>query len=307
MKNHAFIMPVFKQPGLVARIIKVLEAPNHFFFLHVDKKTQNFSEFVEKCGACKNVCFIERIPIYHGTISQVNATINLLQATLKHKTAFDFVHLISGNDYPLRSNEQLDAFFETTEQSFMYFNYDDKHPQWKDVYEEHTNWWHSNGTENILDRFFCKHSHSRLLNRLFPRKPINGLTGGWDWCTWHISVVEFIVDAIQNTKHGRDLLKRFNHTISPCEHFFTTLLSDNIEKLNVCKHFPIRFVSWEPHHPLKSNYRPYNLDERDYERVIDSAAFFCRKVDEVVSAKFMDMVDAQRGTQYNILEHDYFI
>ena len=48
------------------------------------------------------------------------------------------------------------------------------------------------------------------------------------------------------------------------------------------------------------------MDERDFDRVVNGAAFFCRKVDEVTSAKFLDMIDAQRGERYDIKEHEYF-
>ena len=58
-------------------------------------------------------------------------------------------------------------------------------------------------------------------------------------------------------------------------------------------------ADYDPH-------RPYILTEMDYDLVVNSKAFFCRKVDEKISAKLLDMIDSQRGQKYNIFEHDYF-
>lgn len=44
--------------------------------------------------------------------SQIQATINLMIAVKKHSIKFDFVHLISGQDYPLKGNECFDKFFD---------------------------------------------------------------------------------------------------------------------------------------------------------------------------------------------------
>lgn len=101
-------------------------------------------------------------------------------------------------------------------------------------------------------------------------------------------------------------MRRFNHTHATGEHLWPTLLNNNFENLKIRKHFPLRYISWKAYHDVEQTHRPYDMDERDYERVINSAAFFCRKVDEVVSSKLMDMIDAQRGNPYDITKHDYF-
>lgn len=45
MKNHAFLILAHKQPGLLSRIVSVLKAPNHYFFIHVDAKCDGFQRF----------------------------------------------------------------------------------------------------------------------------------------------------------------------------------------------------------------------------------------------------------------------
>ncbi len=305
MKNHAFIIPCHTQPKLLARIISVLQARNHYFFVHVSGQVENYAEFVAACNGLKNVKFVQRIPVYWAGISQVYATIVLLKAVSEHPVHFSYVHQISGQDYPLRSNEQFDAFFETTQESFMCYNYEKDMDYWNKIYADHTNGWFSNGKDCFYDRIFLKVANSRL-RYFFTRSPIEGVAGAWDWWSWSDRVVNYILQELKRPS-GKSLLKRFNHTHAPGEHFFATLLYSHIEKLKIRKHFPLRYISWAPHRPIETKKRPYNLNELDFDYVINSAAFFCRKVDEIESAKFLDMVDAQRDNSYDITEHDYFL
>lgn len=36
--NHAFLIVAHDSPELLQRIVKRLEAPNHYIFIHLDKK-----------------------------------------------------------------------------------------------------------------------------------------------------------------------------------------------------------------------------------------------------------------------------
>ena len=305
MKNHAFLILAHNQPELLSRIVSVLMAPNHYFFIHVDAKCDGFQRFRDATNRIGggNAQFVNRIACYHCGVSLVYAEIALLKEAERHPAHFDYVHLISGQDYPLRTNRQFDEFFENTDESFMCYNFEEDMDYWRPIYDEKANWWHSNGTNGIIDRFCYRHSHSRLLNRLLPRRPIPNHAGGWQWFSWSDKVVTFVMRYM--TEHPK-LLRRFNHTGSPDEHYFTTMLYPYLDQLKIRKHFPLRYISWHAYHEVEQQHRPYNMDERDFDRVVNSAAFFCRKVDEVTSAKLLDMIDAQRGQRYDIREHDYF-
>ena len=43
MLNHAFLIIAHDSPELLRRIIDNLRAPNHFFFVHLDKKVDRQS------------------------------------------------------------------------------------------------------------------------------------------------------------------------------------------------------------------------------------------------------------------------
>lgn len=307
MKNHAFLIIAHKQPKLLARTLSVLEASNHHFFINVDAKSSCFSEFYNMIGGGKiqNVHFLKkRIACYWAGISLVDVEIELMKAAKSFPVLFDYYHLISGQDYPLRSNEQFDAFFESTEDSFMCFNFEKDIDYWMPIYKMKTSQFYTNGTHSWSERLYLKMVNNRFSRKLIKRKTIPNLAGGWQWFSWSANVVDYVLNYLSENPGFR---RRFNHTSSPDEHFFTTMLYSHLDELHIRKHFPLRYISWEPYRPIAQKHRPYNLEEFDYNRVINSAAFFCRKVDEVESAKFLDMVDAQRNNHYEITEHNYFI
>lgn len=83
MLNHAFIIQVHQQPELFGRTVKRLAAPNHYFFVNVDKKTDD-SPFKEVVTGVDNVNFLEgedRTDVRWGGFSQVLCTQRLLSKT----------------------------------------------------------------------------------------------------------------------------------------------------------------------------------------------------------------------------------
>lgn len=291
-------MPLYHQPRLLRRTLKVLEKDHHHFFIHVDAKNKDYQAFEEAVSDISNVHLIQpRSKVYHASFSQINAILSLFRAALSSGTTFDFYHLISGQDYPLRSNEQFDQFFEHTTHSFMYFDTGDFLNSMQAEYKRCVDEFHFNNTHSLYSRIYERLRLGRLLRLFYRRQPIKGLYGGWDWFTWNHPTTTFVMDYLQ--AHP-DYLQRFSHTASPTEHLFSTLLHPYIGQLGIEPQNPLRYVSWHPHRPIDTDYRPYDLNECDFESVVNSTCFFCRKVDERKSAKLLDMIDAQRGQQFDM-------
>lgn len=140
----------------------------------------------------------------------------------------------------------------------------------------------------------------QLISIISKRPDVDNFSIGSAFYSFHKRVVEFILNY--NLQHP-DFLCRFVYTSSPSEFFFHTMLKPYISEMNIHTDEPLRYFSFVPHRPINTKYRPFILNEMDYEYVIDSRAFFCRKVDEKQSAKLLDMIDSQRGSFYDINDH----
>lgn len=305
MKQHAFLIMVHKQPALLGRSLKILAAPNHHFFIHVDSKVGGgISLYKDATSNIDNVHFVnDRESVHHCGISHLYALIKMFKEALKSGTDYDFYHIISGQDYPLRSNKQFDDFFENTEHSFMYI--DHHHSRLlKFKYQYWSRGWFPNNTSARWAKMFCKLHLSLIPFIFFRRKAIPNYAGGWDWFSWNRRVMKYVIEFLdENPK----LIQRFDHTVCPTEHIFHTILENKSYEFGIEKTNPLRYVSWVPKRELDNKYLPYDLTELDYDRVIDSKAFFCRKVDEKISAQLLNMIDEQRGAEYNLNDHTNFI
>lgn len=300
MKNHCFLILAHKQPELLRRIVSILAAPNHYFVINVDSKYKNIQEFKDKLSGIANVTIVN-YSVFHCDFSHLEALLAMFKTALAIGN-IDYYHVISGQDYPLRSNEQFDLFFESTDHSFMWIDREDsKKEKERDYFQ---NAWHFNKLNKISSKVYHGLKVGIILGYILRRKPIPGYSGGWDWFSWHSSVVDYFFSYLD--KHP-NYVKRYNYTMTPTEHIFHTVVAKKLKELRIENENPLRYVSWNPKREVSTPYRPYNLNELDYPFVINSKAFFCRKVDEKESNRLLDLIDAQRNEPYNINEHDYFI
>lgn len=86
--------------------------------IHVDKKS-NIEDFLFLKK--NNVHFIDnRINILWGNISQIISTIELMKYSLKYE--YEYFFLLSGDDIPLKSNEDLNNFlYKNSKYEFIHY------------------------------------------------------------------------------------------------------------------------------------------------------------------------------------------
>lgn len=107
----AYLILAHNTPKHLQRLITALSSGSSSFFIHLDKKS-NIDDFLGIKG--NNVHFTrERVPVFWGDFSIVEATLILLRTALADRCNFDRFVLLSGADYPLRSAAYIEQFFES--------------------------------------------------------------------------------------------------------------------------------------------------------------------------------------------------
>lgn len=296
MLNHAFLIMTHKSPELLSRIIHHLAQDNHYFFIHVDKRYKgDIRDFADIISDVKNVIFIPRQSVYHGSVTQIYCEIALFANALNYHERMDYFHLISGQDYPIRSNVCFDLFFEKNNgRSFACIEGKDYHEEMmKRSYLIRTQIYHPN-TNSLISSLFFRLTW-RLQLQLNLRKPIRDIWGGWNWKSLTRYVVKFMLEYINENPA---FLRRFNYTLSCDEIYFQTIFHKRMQEFKIEGLLPLRYVSWEATHPVNDNYRPYILDERDLPFILSSQAFFCRKVDLPQSKMLLDLIDQNRDNDF---------
>lgn len=276
MLNHVFLMEVHNWPLQVVEIIHKLDAPNHFFIIHIDKKSRSIFEnekrFVGLIDYYKVVVVKDSVSVNWGGYSQIVAEIRLMQTARNHPVNFDYYHLISGQCWPFRSNNDFDLYFEKIEGKSLL-----------DFIET------PNSEISRYDRFhfndifnYKKHEFSaRIINiiqylllLIIPlRKPLPVKSYfGANWFSIHRSLVDYTLSYI---KENESFCKRFKHTSCCDEIFFQTIMC-NSPLINDILPNNKRYVSWE--RTYENEPLPRELCENDFESICEMNPLFIRKI-----------------------------
>lgn len=111
--KHAMLIMAHNQFEILKLLMRQLDDERNDLFIHVDKKAKMFSqsEFDNICTKSK-VYFIPQMSIYWGHSSIVECELCLLEAALKSGEEYSYMHLLSGVDLQLKSNDVIHKFFD---------------------------------------------------------------------------------------------------------------------------------------------------------------------------------------------------
>ena len=105
----AYLIATHDAPNQTRRLIEALSSDMARFFIHVDAKA-SLGAFSAIQGSA--VRFIEkRERVYWGDFSQVQSSLNLIEAALAAQPQCERLVLLSGGDFPLRSASYIEQFF----------------------------------------------------------------------------------------------------------------------------------------------------------------------------------------------------
>jgi hypothetical protein len=114
MSKHGYLLMAHGQFEQLKKLILLLDDPRNDIYVHVDAKSRDFNQdqfvnLTKKAG----LSFIKRKRVTWGAYSQVRCELELLEAATKEY--HDYYHLLSGSDLPIKSQDQIHAFYETNQ------------------------------------------------------------------------------------------------------------------------------------------------------------------------------------------------
>ncbi len=222
----------------------------------------------------------KRENIHWGAFSIVKATLNAMELIVNLNKSFDYLVLLSGQDYPIKSNDYISNYFSKFygNDFIEFFSIPGPSPYGYDFYM-----YHFMDIRNIyLRKFF--HGFSRLLALIYKRKFFRDLTpfGGSAWWAISYNSTKFIIDFV---KKNPRIIKFFKRTILPDEMFFQTLILNSPNSSNVINN-NLRFIQWTGSSP-----NPSILTKHNFELLKESPKLFARKLDLLKDKEIFDLLD----------------
>lgn len=289
-----YIILAHKLPEQVVRLVRKLNTDETVFLIHVDKKTdhETYLRMANPLRMNKNVIFIKRHNCNWGDISLVKATLSAIFELRTRNISFDYAILLSGQDYPIKSNNQIKRVLEES-QGLSYINYFTEPEPLAIKWLERIVYWHfklhrwhfifphqSMFINPLFNRFWKVFGKNIKIRRALPLD-LKPYFGGQFWCLSK-ECISYIQDFV---KKNPSYLRFFRFSNIPDEIFFQTILL-NSRYNNRLINDDLRYIRFSSQ---KSHPKILNID--DFEKFIHSSNLFARKFDSDIDSSVLDMID----------------
>jgi len=273
----AHLILAHKNPGQLARLIARLAHADSHFYIHIDQKTDitPFLFLTEN----QNVFFISnRVRVFWAGYSQVQSTLNSFEEIIARGNNYDYINLISGQDYPLQSATGIHRYLsENPGKAFM------------EYYPVYTVW--KEAIPRISEYFFTESSFpgkyyvEQLLNKLLPVRKLPGAmepVGRSTWFTITSGQVAYILDFV---RIHPAYVRFFKKSWGADELFFQTILYNSPAKKDMVNN-NLLYVDWS-----KGGPNPKMLTMADAGALMSSGKLWARKFDDTVDKEILDYID----------------
>jgi len=304
-----YIILAHKNPLQLKRLVQRLYENWTYFYIHVDLNT-DIAPFTEALVEFEQVKLLEdfyRQPGIWGDIGIVKGTLAAMRSIIADRRN-GYTILLSGQDYPLATNNAILSFFENKE-----INYIDTIPVealWKKHGRDRITKYKINKSNNrghflllpsIFDRDFYRWKTLGQLNylrktgkfksfflilrkRKFPKNL--RATGGSVYWALPLKSIFYIIDFLEQNP---DYLHYNENTLCVDEIFFQSIVSSfqKKEKLKVSK--SITYVNWK----RKTGPLPVTFKKSDFDELKKASKnnFFARKFDMEMDSEILDKID----------------
>lgn len=273
---------VHKNDYALQKLLQLIDDKRNDIYIHVDKKS-DISSFINLKSLLfySEIQFTDRVSVEWGTYSQVEAELCLFKAASVHN--YQCYHLISGADLPLKSQKEIQNFFDKNkDKEFIRFENS------KFTYSERVNYYYvfqKNLRTQTMEKFFNKIFVS--LQKLLHIKRNKNIVfqKGTNWVSITDDLIKFILSKEEWIQ------KTFNHTFCSDEIFIQTIVQNST-------YFKNRLYRKSYDNNMNSIQRlidwdrgtPYVFRENDLSELINSSHLFARKFDPIIDKNVIDLL-----------------
>lgn len=291
--KHAFLVIAHNNWWQLKQLITLLDDVEHDIYVHIDQKSKDFrQEDFEGIVKKSKIYFYQEYKVYWGGYSIVQVEMLLFEEA--YKKGYDYYHVLSGADLPLKSNKELHDFFEKN-RGLEFISYDEDKLNNDPEIRRRTRLYHF--LQNYRRGFKIKQLNSfftfceRVLLVMQIVLHVNRVKK-IDWTIKYgsqwVSVTHKLVGVlIQN----REKIKKvFSYTNCADELFIQTVAYNcgfkNVIYQDSCtqKTENMRLIDWE----RGANGNPYTFCLKDYDWLMSQDGYlFARKFSETVDREII--------------------
>ncbi|NQG97232.1 hypothetical protein HO675_03925 [Streptococcus suis] len=296
MKKHAYLIIAYDKFDQLAFQVSLLDDPRNDIYIHIDKRSalsDTTIAQIQNTAKHSKVYFVPRMAVYWGHFSLVECEL-LLYQTASNQEEYAFYHLLSGADFPLRSQDYIHDFFQQHADKTFIARFNEQQAEDLKLYKlvEHYHFFRKITPRNLapLPRKILR-AYQILENKVQTFLHIDRLHGkrkemGFDGYSQWKSINHRVLKGILSER--KFINKHFHHTFCSDEYYFGMTLK-KAGLLDTIYHYPavndipdelqgnLRYINWWDGHPYEWTDSPE--DKAQLEKGIALGHLFSRKFD----------------------------
>lgn len=287
MKKHAYLIMAHSEPYILEKLLEMIDDERNDIYVHIDKKSTNIDVNKLK-GIVKksNIFFIEQINICWGSFQQIECEVLLLKNAIKNK--YQYYHLLSGVDLPLKTQDEIYEFFNKNEgKEFVHFMYHHVTTSELDRIKYYHVFIKNRRSSNILKKIFSKVMDTVAISIQkivrFSRIKDNNIMYGANWFSITHELAEYVVSKEEFIN------KQYKRTLCADEIFLQTLVYNSkfydnlyLKKDNDYNQI-MRHIDW-------NRGTPYTFEINDFDELMSSSKLFARKFSTKNGTELIDKI-----------------
>ena len=277
--KHAYLILAHNNYYCLEKLLRLIDDARNDIYIHVDSKSKDFrAERIKKTVKKSSLYFTRRINVGWGEYSMIRAEMILFQEAYKGEYAY--YHLISGADLPIKTQDEIHAFFSKNRgKQFICCAKEDIIRQ-KDIHSRFRYYYFP----------FDKNSYLlRIQRKLGCIRPSSQITCGFgsQWVSLTHEAVGYLLSKKKWIKRtfgfsscGDEVYKQ---TLLQNSQFNDSLYPDPFSTERRTS-FNMREILWN------EGSHPHVFTVGDYQHLIESECLFARKFDDTIDRIIIDMV-----------------
>ena len=278
-KKHAYLIMAHNNWYCLEKLLMLLDDERNDIFLHIDAKVKNF-DFSWVQSICNKATLrfpAKRIKVTWGTQSQV-LTEMLLFETAHSYGSYHYYHLLSGADLPLKTQDEIHAFFEDKMECFITIHENLTTYDYQRISRYHGFFGNSTTWQRWLNSYFGYLQDKLGIDRLRNICHMS-IKRGWNWVSLPQNAVEILIAE-------QAFIRKLTAYSLCADEMYKQIVLLNAGVPIWKDHSCLRLVVWEH----REGNHPHTFTVEDYYMLCGSQMLFARKFDEKVDRQIIDKI-----------------
>ena len=274
--KHAYCIMAHGNWQQLQLLVAMIDDRRNDIYLHVDAKSVDDYIAMGGVSVCNSLLkLIKSEDVRWSDISQADVEVELFRAVCHSGEEYSRIHLISGADLPIKSQDDIHDFFKDKQEEFIDISAPSQYIRRIKYYHFFVRERRKRRWAEIMRKLLIL-LQVPFINRL-KKCPLQYAYGA-NWCSLTQRAVKEIVD--------KWVVYRpiFTHSTS-CDELYKQMILLSAGNIKFAKEGCLRYVDFSEHNPS-----PRVITVQDLNKIMSSHCIFARKFDERVDSKVINII-----------------